>query len=419
MNFNNPVVPLLLPLLLSALATASASTCGTPTPLHGPAEPTFFGAYGANVAVSGDGSAALVGASGATTKAGYSSGAVYVFGAPSASGNGARPLVAELLPSAASGNASAANSYFGSDVALSADGSVALVGAYMASSGVPLNGTATVYRRAASAGAYEPVAALVGKGGAGDGWFGDCVALSADGSVAVVGAPDDDSLAGAVYAYRASAASGYGQVARVAGDGTTVPQDQFGSAVAVSADGSVFAVARPGKNRTQSAVFVYRADGGGFELAATLEPSAAAFGRAFCGEVALSADGLQVVVGSTGDYPPTDPGARPGRAFVFRAASAGGPYKQVAELAPPKTNFGFGLAVAADAKAGVVVVGAAGAEGNSTAFVYTSGADGKLALAQAVVGPSGATNFGVDVAVSSDGTAVVAGAGLAAYSFSC
>ncbi len=80
-------------------------------------------------------------------------------------------------------------------MALSADGRVALIGA-LSYNGGP-QGAAFVYDNADGAWSTAPAATLTGPLGGG---FGTSVALSADGTVAMVGEPNPDGT-GAVYIY--------------------------------------------------------------------------------------------------------------------------------------------------------------------------------------------------------------------------
>ena len=93
----------------------------------------------------------------------------------------------------------ATNDQFGYSVALSADGSTALVGAYGRSSSM---GAAYVFTRSGSV--YSQTAALTATGGANDDYFGISVALSADGNTALVGATGRNTSTGAAYVFTRS-----------------------------------------------------------------------------------------------------------------------------------------------------------------------------------------------------------------------
>ena len=121
---------------------------------------------------------------------------------------------------------------FGFSVALSADGSTALIGA-------PLDnghaGAAWVFTR--SGGIWSAQAPkLIGGGEAGQGEFGFSVALSADGSTALIGGLTDNANAGAVWAFTRSSGIWTPQGPKLtAGDESG--GGEFGESVALSADG--------------------------------------------------------------------------------------------------------------------------------------------------------------------------------------
>src|SRR5579875_1431228 len=151
---------------------------------------------GSSVALSADGSTALVGADGADLPGKTDAGAAYVFGRSGTTWSQQAKLVAA---DAATGDG------FGIRVALSADGTIALVGAYHADlSGKTNAGAAYGFVRSGSS--WSQQQKLTAAGGAGRDEFGRSVALSADGTTALVGAYGTDLLpgktdAGAAYGF--------------------------------------------------------------------------------------------------------------------------------------------------------------------------------------------------------------------------
>lgn len=133
---------------------------------------------------------------------------------------------------------------FGSGVALSADGSTALVGD---------PGGADVFH-AATANSWRntsaPTATLVADPtDAEAGALSTAVALSADGTTALIGTTSDYTFAGAAYIFRAGAAGAWASSATpdaVLTDGFVgQPGDEFGAAVALSPDGLTALVGAP------------------------------------------------------------------------------------------------------------------------------------------------------------------------------
>ena len=138
----------------------------------------------AAVALSADASTALIG--GMTDNGGR--GAAWVF----ARSGSSFAQQGEKLTGAPEGEPR-----FGSSVALSGDGNAALIGAPHDEAGL---GTVTVFVRSGSTWSQLPEQ-LSGSEEASKGWSGSSVALSADAKVALIGAPHDDRLAGAAWAF--------------------------------------------------------------------------------------------------------------------------------------------------------------------------------------------------------------------------
>ena len=90
--------------------------------------------------------------------------------------------------------------FFGASVALSADGNTALIGGDLDNGNV---GAAWVFTR--SAGVWtQQGAKLTGSGETGAGWFGSSVALSADGNTALIGGFRDNGNVGAAWVFTRS-----------------------------------------------------------------------------------------------------------------------------------------------------------------------------------------------------------------------
>ena len=124
----------------------------------------------------------------------------------------------------------------GQSVALAADGTLALAGA-------PANGSVRVLTRSGATWS-DTGAPLVPAAGPDAAGFGTAVAVSADGAVALVGAPDADAGYGAAWLFVRSGGT-WTQAARLTGAGEA-GAGKFGSSVALSADGSAaVSVLRP------------------------------------------------------------------------------------------------------------------------------------------------------------------------------
>ena len=173
-------------------------------------------------------------------------------------------------------------------MALSADGQAALVGAPAAGSG---NGAADLYGPRTTAWSATPAASFAGTGSEA---LGTSVALSADGQAALVGAPGAGSGDGAAYLYAESAGAWPSTpAASFAGTGS----EELGWSVALSADGQVALVGAPYASSGNGAAFVYAEAAGAWPTTPTA--SFAGTGGGTLGwSVALSADGQAALVGA-------------------------------------------------------------------------------------------------------------------------
>jgi uncharacterized protein (TIGR03437 family) len=327
---------------------------------------------GYSVALSADGNTAIVGG----WRDNGGAGAVWVFtrlgGVWSQQGN-------KLVGTGAAGNAMQ-----GSSVALSADGNTAIVGGPADNSSA---GAAWVYTR--SGGVWSQWGKLIGTGAVADTVFGvgasqgSSVALSADGSTAIVGGPSDNYGAGAVWLFTRSGSSGNGfvwnqQGGKLAGFIAT----RLGSSVALSADGNTAIVGGPGDNT----VSVFTRSGSVWTQQSGRLVGTGATGQGAQGcSVALSADGNTAILGGK-------------NAWVF--TRSGSVWTQ--------QGNGFGLpscsvALSADGNTAAAV-------GASSTLVYTRSGSVWSQQGSSLVGTGAVGSSGHVVALSGDGnTAIVGG----------
>ncbi|HTZ64886.1 MAG TPA: hypothetical protein VMB51_12350 [Solirubrobacteraceae bacterium] len=259
------------------------------------AEETGAGRFGFSVALSSDGNTALIG--GAYDH--ESAGAAWVFTREGATWTqqGAKLTAAEET----------GQGLFGCDVALSSDGDTALIGAADDSEGV---GAAWVFTREDATWTQQG-AKLTGKGEVGAGWFGYSVALSSDGSTALVGGFFDRSDSGAAWVFTREDASWTQQGAKLTGKGE-VGAGWFGYSVALSSDGSTALIGGFFDDENHGAAWVFKREDvtwtqQGAKLSGKEEIGEAHFGYS----VALSADANTALMGG-----PNDDGET-GGAWVF------------------------------------------------------------------------------------------------------
>ncbi|WP_436929511.1 FG-GAP repeat protein [Halosimplex halobium] len=206
---------------------------------------------------------------------------------------------------------------FGYSVAISDDGRWLLAGSATADAGP--TGVGLLYRYDLTAADVGSSSTRIGIDGA-DG-LGRDVAVDADGTTAVAGAP----LSKAGSADNVGAASVLDLTADdplateqrlTASDATE--DDEFGSAVAVTPDGSTAVVGAPGNAELPSGdkAYVFDLSGSPTETARLVPSDGAAGGRdRFGADVAVSDDGETVVVGAP--LAPYDGSPGPGKVYVY------------------------------------------------------------------------------------------------------
>jgi hypothetical protein len=236
-------------------------------------DPCFEGLFGSSVALSGNGETALIG-----DPLDCGLGAAWIFDRSGSTWTLAAPKLT-------------GSSSFGSSVALSKDGTTALVGAPSAEEGA---GSASIFVVAGPAWEQQG-GPLAGGEEAGEGRFGQSVALSADGSIALVGGNGQSGATGSAWAFERTAPS-WSQI----GPKITAahnPTQEFGYSVALSGDGATALVGGPdGAPKGIGGAWLFTYSGaawseiGGTLTGASGEPSTTprgAFGRS----VSLSSDG--------------------------------------------------------------------------------------------------------------------------------
>jgi len=207
---------------------------------------------GVSVGISGDGSTIVAGAPQATgglEHNNFNQGAVYVF---VTSGTGWANATERGTLSAADGGA---YDYLGSSVAVSSDGSTIVAGAPQSNPSHPGSGAAYVFVRPPTGWAEGPSTAKLTASSGGADWFASSIALSGDGLTVAVGAPlatvTGHEGQGAAYVFeRPGGGWGSGtqpqhEAAKLnASEGAAADGlggDNGGNAIAVSGDGSTVA----------------------------------------------------------------------------------------------------------------------------------------------------------------------------------
>jgi len=356
------------------------------------------GAFGTSVALSADGDTALVG--------GWSDdewdGAAWVF---TRSGSTWTQQDPKLTGTASHGSLDE----FGTSVALSADGNTALVGAPRDSEN---SGAVWVFTRSGET--WLRGSKLTGAGETGEGWFGDRVALSADGDTALIGGPQDHHDVGAAWVFTRTGSTWAQQGSKLTGAGETAGEGFFGESVALSGDGETALIGGPRDNNDAGSAWVFTWTGStwtqqGSKLTGKEESAQGNFATS----VALSEDGNTALIGAglIGGI-----GTSEAAAWVF--TRSGSTWTQQGSKLTGAGEIGeghFGLGVALSADGNTALIGGpwdnryAGAAWVFTRSGETWSQDGDKLTGS---GQSGNGEFGYSVALSADGnTAVVGGPG--------
>ena len=296
----------------------------------------------------------------------------------------------------------------GGSVALSADGNTAVVGGPADNSGT---GAVWVFTRTSGVWSQQG-SKLVGTGAVGNAHQGSSVAISDDGNTVIVGGPDDNSGAGAIWIFTRTDGAWSQLGNKIVGTGAVGNANQ-GRSVALSPDGNTVIVGGPGDNSEAGAVWVFIQSNcewiqEGGKLIGTEAVGNASQGRS----VALSADGNTAIVGGNGDN------SFIGASWVFTRTS-GVWSQQGSKLVGTGIGMGGnssqGQSVALSADGNTAIVGGPGDNfginfsGAVWVFTRSNGEWSQQGNKLIGEGRSGYTLQGGSVDVSADGNIVIVG----------
>lgn len=350
------------------------------------------------VALSADGKTAVIGAGGG-------SGHAYIY--TQAQGNwSASPVVTLNDPGSSSYD------HFGGDVALSADGRTALIGAWGGSVGVVY-----VYQSTGGTWSTTPVARLVDPSNQWADGFGLALALSANGSVALIGAAGTTNVAGLAYVYVSTNGTWSSTPVAVFYGTDNSFTNQFGEAVALSGDGSTALIGAGGTNsgtiNASGAAYIFKQVSGQWSRTPALrfdDPNPSPYDL-FGSTVAISADGSTALIGAEGAS------GYLGKAYIYSNSSGtwGASPEAVFNAPSGAGTAQFGSSVALSSNGGKAFIGATGtmignAAGAGAAYIFTC--TGGIWSGQPVLAlddPKGLAYdaFGSGIAVSADGASTM------------
>ena len=251
----------------------------------------------------------------------------------------------------------AASDYFGVSVALSADASIALIGACQDDDKGSNSGSVYVFTRSGSVWTQQQKL-LAGDGVAGD-YFGVSVALNADATLALIGAMFDDDKgadSGSVYVFTRSGSIWMQQQKLTASDAATY--DYFGISVALNADASFALIGAhydDDKGMNSGSVYVFTRSGTVWTQQSKLTASDGAINDYFGVAAALSADASIALIGA---YADDDKGTNSGAAYVFTRVGTVWTQQQKFTASDGVAGDGFGISVVLTADASMALIGA-------------------------------------------------------------
>jgi hypothetical protein len=142
---------------------------------------------------------------------------------------------------------------------------------------------------------------LTGTGESGEGDFGSGAALSLNGETALIGGSADNSGVGAAWVFKHSASGWTQQGEKLTAD-NEIGAGEFGSSVAVSADGSKALIGGPGDNRSVGAAWEFTRSGETWiQQPSKLTASDETGEGRYASSLALSEEGDEAVIGAPGD----------------------------------------------------------------------------------------------------------------------
>jgi hypothetical protein len=250
--------------------------------------------------------------------------------------------------------------YFGESVALSDDGKIALIGAPFADvDGSVQQGAAFIFVHSGST--WTQSARLVATDGGVSDAFGRSVALSGDGHIALVGAPwhnGSGNNQGAAYMFDHTGAvwsQSNWSQLRKITDPEPLSEEYFGASVALSDDGNTVLVGAPNAS-------VLSKTNNGLAIFYHYNPSATPEvftgginGELFGKAVALSGDGLTALIGRPGAT--TDGDAKRGSADVYAFDSHNWVKQKTLSSTYGEPNNGFGAQLALSDDGNIALVG--------------------------------------------------------------
>jgi hypothetical protein len=279
---------------------------------------------------------------------------------------------------------------FGWSVALSSDGTTALIGGRLDNEYSV--GAVWAFTRSGSAWTQQQKLTVTGDNTLE--CVGSAVALSGDGNTALVGGPCTDADAGGAWIFtRSGGVWTQGERLIAGGEITAKRGTSFGNSVALTSDGQMAMVAGEGDNEGVGAVWTYTRSGETWTQQSELTGSGP---NLFGTNIALSADGTTALV--------TSPGER--SVFIYRHSAS--EWIQQDKLTSTNAGEQFGASVALSGNGNTALIGEPREGSNQLAAVFVR--SGEAWSQQAQLSKTGSPTR--HVALSAGGnTALIGGGG--------
>jgi hypothetical protein len=366
--------------------------------------------FGVSVSINSDATYAIVGAPRYEGSAGYQDdyGSIYIY---SRSGS---TWTQQYLA-----GGTEIQEYLGNSVSISGDGSYAIAGAHGEDyingvGGVWNSGRINIWVRSGSS--WSSQAYIRAGDISADNYFGYKVDINNDGSYAIVGAHGVDTggtNAGAAYIFTRSGTSWSQQQKLQSSD--IQAGDLFGISVAISSDGTYAIVGAYEENGGTGAAYIFTRSGSTWTEQAKIVASDPNSNDKFGWSVSISNDNNYVIVGAVND---DEGGDNAGAAYVF--TRSGSTWTQQAKLiaSDSQANDWFGYSVAISGDTNHAIVGSpyedtAGSSNNGPGASYIFSRSGSTWTEKRIVrSPTGLEKdfFGISVTMSSDGSYAIVGA---------
>jgi hypothetical protein len=304
-------------------------------------------------------------------------------------------------------SASVGQPSFGTSVDVDAEGTTAVIGA-PGDNG--LQGAVFIFTRTGNLWTQQG-GKLAGTGNTGTARLGSSVAISADGNTVIAGGQYDNNSQGAAWIFTRTNGIWSQQGGKLTGTGSIGSQPAQGHAVAISADGNTAVISGHGDSNSEGAVWVFTRSGStwtqqGSKLVGTGNITAANQGSS----VAISADGNTIAEGGGGD--------NSGQGAVWIFNRSGGVWSQQGSKLVGTGNTGAaaqGSSVALSADGNILLSGAS-VDNSQQGAIWVFQRSGSVWLQRGSkfsgYGGIGQARQGTSVALSADGTIATVGASL-------